>query len=84
MGAMVPEPIYRRKRRCCNFSRLTVLSYNEALTRTVSLHFGGGLMPGIMWYFVIALVIIFGVMMAVPSDGAEIQGQNAPVTRAGL
>lgn len=29
-------------------------------------------MPGIMWYFVIALVIILGVMFAVPSEGAEI------------
>jgi hypothetical protein len=39
-------------------------------------------MPGIMWYFVIALVVIFGVMMAVPSDGAEIQGPNAPLSHA--
>ncbi len=29
-------------------------------------------MPGIMWYFVIALVILLGVILAVPSDGAEI------------
>lgn len=36
-------------------------------------------MPGIMWYFVIALIVIFGVMMAVPSDGAEMQRRNPPV-----
>jgi hypothetical protein len=29
-------------------------------------------MPGIMWYFVIALVVLLGVILAVPSDGAEI------------
>jgi hypothetical protein len=29
-------------------------------------------MPGIMWYFVIALIVLVAVMMAVPSDGAEI------------
>jgi hypothetical protein len=28
-------------------------------------------MPGIMWYFVIALVILLGVMLAVPSEGAQ-------------
>lgn len=28
-------------------------------------------MPGIMWYFVIALVILLGVILAVPSEGAE-------------
>ena len=29
-------------------------------------------MPGIMWYFVIALVILIAVILAVPGDGAEI------------
>ena len=41
-------------------------------------------MPGIMWYFVIALIVIFGVIIAVPSDGAEIQGQSAAFTHARL
>lgn len=39
-------------------------------------------MPGIMWYFVIALIVLFGVIMAVPSDGAELQGHHAPITLA--
>lgn len=34
-------------------------------------------MPGIMWYFVIALIVLIGVMLAVPSDGAEIS-RTAP------
>ncbi len=34
-------------------------------------------MPGILWYFVIALVVIFGVILAVPSDGAEIPEASA-------
>ncbi|MGE3332466.1 MAG: hypothetical protein AB7I36_02395 [Rhodospirillaceae bacterium] len=29
-------------------------------------------MPGIMWYFVIALVVLLAVILAVPGDGAEI------------
>lgn len=29
-------------------------------------------MPGIMWYFVIALIVLLAVIMAVPSDGADI------------
>lgn len=29
-------------------------------------------MPGIMWYFVIALVVLIAVIWAVPSDGAEV------------
>jgi hypothetical protein len=29
-------------------------------------------MPGIMWYFAIALIIIIAVIMAVPGDGAEL------------
>ncbi len=28
-------------------------------------------MPGIMWYFVIALIVLLAVIMAVPSEGAE-------------
>jgi hypothetical protein len=28
-------------------------------------------MPGIMWYFVIALIVILAVILAVPGDGAE-------------
>ncbi len=38
-------------------------------------------MPGIMWYFVIALVIILGVMFAVPSEGAETPAPLAVSTR---
>ena len=37
-------------------------------------------MPGIMWYFVIALVIILGVMLAVPSEGAESPRHGAIVS----
>lgn len=29
-------------------------------------------MPGVMWYFVIALIVILGVILAVPSEGADI------------
>jgi hypothetical protein len=29
-------------------------------------------MPGVLWYFVVALVVLFAVILAVPSDGAEI------------
>lgn len=29
-------------------------------------------MPGIMWYFVIALAVLLGVIMLVPSEGAEL------------
>jgi hypothetical protein len=39
-------------------------------------------MPGIMWYFVIALVVILAVMWAVPSDGAEIRGAVVAMTLA--
>lgn len=39
-------------------------------------------MPGIMWYFVIALVIILGVIMAVPSDGAEVPATGPAFTMA--
>lgn len=28
-------------------------------------------MPGIMWYFVVALVVLLGVILAVPSEGAD-------------
>lgn len=27
-------------------------------------------MPGVMWYFVIAIVVLLGVILAVPSEGA--------------
>lgn len=36
-------------------------------------------MPGIMWYFVIALIVIIAVILAVPSDGAEIPGVIAAI-----
>lgn len=29
-------------------------------------------MPGIMWYFVIALIILIGLMLAIPSEGAVV------------
>lgn len=38
-------------------------------------------MPGIMWYFVIALAIILGLMWAVPSDGAEPQAPSVTTSR---
>lgn len=28
-------------------------------------------MPGVMWYFVVALIVIIAVILAVPSEGAE-------------
>jgi hypothetical protein len=37
-------------------------------------------MPGIMWYFVIALVVLIAVILAVPSDGAEIPNVVAAVS----
>lgn len=39
-------------------------------------------MPGIMWYFVIALVIILAVILAVPGDGAEISKTVTAITLA--
>jgi hypothetical protein len=35
-------------------------------------------MPGIMWYFVIALIVILAVMLAVPGEGAEIARAAGP------
>lgn len=29
-------------------------------------------MPGMMWYFLVALIVVVVVILAVPSDGAEI------------
>lgn len=37
-------------------------------------------MPGIMWYFVIALVVLLAVILAVPSDGAEIPNATTAVS----
>lgn len=39
-------------------------------------------MPGIMWYFVIALIVLLAVIMAVPGDGAEIPRALDLVTAA--
>lgn len=39
-------------------------------------------MPGIMWYFVIALIVIIAVFMMVPSEGAEISKAVAVIALA--
>lgn len=36
------------------------------------MHFWRRIMPGIMWYFVIGLIVILAVILAVPGEGAEL------------